>query len=91
MEQVKIRLYGFPYLEFGIIKGMVASISSVPESTQEGLAYTVDVTLPDGLESTYHKVSPFVQNLDGSADIITDDMRLIEQFVRPIRSLFVNR
>jgi len=90
-QEVNIRLYGFPYLEFGILKGMVASISSVPESTQEGLAYTVDVTLPDGLESTYHNVFPFVQNMDGSADIITDDMRLIEQFVRPIRSLFVNR
>ena len=90
-QEVNIRLYGFPYLEFGILKGMVASISSIPESTQEGLTYTVDVTLPDGLESTYHKVFPFVQNMDGSADIITDDMRLIEQFVRPIRSLFVNR
>ena len=90
-QEVNIRLYGFPYLEFGILKGMVASISSVPENTQEGLTYTVDVTLPDGLESTYHKVFPFVQNMDGSADIITDDMRLIEQFVRPIRSLFVNR
>ena len=90
-QQVNIRLNGFPYLEFGILKGRVSSISSVPENTQEGLAYTIDVTLPEGLESTYHKELPFVQNMDGNADIITDDMRLIEQFVRPIWSLFVNR
>ena len=90
-QEVNIKLNGFPYLEFGILKGKVASISSVPESTKEGLTYTVDVTLPDGLESTYHKTFPFVQKMDGSADIITDDMRLIEQFVRPMRSLFVNR
>ncbi len=90
-QQVNIKLNGFPYLEFGIVKGTVASISSVPENTQEGLTYTVDVIFPDGLESTYHKVFPFVQNMDGNAEIVTEDMRLIEQFIRPIQSLFVNR
>ena len=90
-QEVNIKLNGFPYLEFGILKGTVRSISSVPENTQDGLAYTVDVALPAGLESSYHKMFPFVQNMDGTAEIITEDMRLIEQFVRPIRSLFVNR
>lgn len=90
-QEVNIKLNGFPYLEFGILKGTVQSISSVPENTQDGLAYTVDVALPTGLESSYHKTFPFVQNMDGTAEIITEDMRLIEQFVRPIRSLFVNR
>lgn len=90
-QEVNIKLNGFPYLEFGILKGIVQSISSVPENTQGGLAYTVDVALPTGLESSYHKTFPFVQNMDGSAEIITEDIRLIEQFVQPIRSLFVNR
>jgi hypothetical protein len=49
------------------------------------------VEFPAGLKSTYHKIIPFVQNMDGSAEIITKDMRLIEQFIRPIRSLFANR
>lgn len=90
-QEVNIKLKGFPYLEFGILKGKVASISSVPEITPDGLIYTVDVSLPNGLESTYKKEFPFVQNMDGYAEIITDDMRLIEQFVRPIRSLFLNQ
>jgi multidrug resistance efflux pump len=90
-QEVNIKLNGFPYLEFGILKGEVASISSVPEITPDGLIYTVDVSLPNGLESTYKKEFPFVQNMDGYAEIITDDMRLIEQFVRPIRSLFRNQ
>jgi len=89
-QTVNIKLNGFPYLEFGILRGKVESISSVPELTESGLLYTVDVALPNGLESTYHKTFPFVQNMDGSAEIITEDMRLIEQFVRPIRSLFLN-
>jgi len=90
-QEVNIKLNGFPYLEFGILKGIVKSISPVPENTGDGIAYTVDVTLLKGLESTYHKVFPFVQNMDGTAEIITEDMRLLERFTRPIRSLFVNR
>ena len=90
-QPVNIKLNGFPYLEFGILKGKVAAISSVPEETPGGLAYTVDVELPGGLESTYRKKLPFVQNMDGSADIVTEDLRLIDRFVQPIRSLFRNR
>ena len=90
-QPVNIKLNGFPYLEFGILKGRVASISSVPEETPVGLVYTVDVELPKGLESTYHKQLPFVQNMDGSADIVTEDLRLIDRFIQPIRSLFRNR
>ena len=89
-QPVNIKLNGFPYLEFGILKGNVASISSVPEETAGGLAYTVDVALPRGLESTYRKELPFVQNMDGSAEIITEDLRLIDRFVQPIRSLLRN-
>jgi multidrug resistance efflux pump len=90
-QEVNVKLNGFPYMEFGILKGLVKSISQVPEKTQNGICYTVNVEFPAGLKSTYHKIIPFVQNMDGSAEIITKDMRLIEQFIRPIRSLFANR
>ena len=90
-QEVNIKLNGFPYLEYGILKGVVSTISSVPENGEEGMVYTVNVALPDGLESTYHKRLPFVQDMDGSAEIVTEDRRLIEQFILPIRSLFVNR
>lgn len=90
-QKVNIKLNGFPFMEYGILKGKVESISRVPENTEKGLCYTVVVALPDGLESTYHKTFPFVQNMDGTAEIITEDMRLIEHFIRPIKSLFINR
>lgn len=89
-QEVNIKLNGFPYLEFGILKGYICSISTVPEKAQGGLYYTVDVSLTNGLESTYHKLLPFVQDMDGTAEIITEDMFLIEYFIRPIRSLFIN-
>ena len=89
-QEVNIKLSGFPYLEFGMLRGRVRSISQVPERTSDGLFYTVELSLPGGLESTYHKTLPFVQDMDGTAEIITEDMRLLEQFIQPIRSLFTN-
>ena len=89
-QTVNIKLSGFPYLEFGIIKGRVKSISSIPVKTQEGIYYTIDVAFPDGLISSYQQVIPFVQDMDGVAEIITDDSRLAEQIIRPILSLLRN-
>ncbi len=89
-QRVIVRLNGYPYMEFGVLSGVVSTISSVPEQSSGGLVYTVTVTFPNGMETTYHRTLPFVQQMDGQAEIVTEDMRLIEQFVRPIRSLFAN-
>lgn len=89
-QTVNIKLSGFPYLEFGIIKGTVKSISSIPVKSQEGIYYTVDVVFPEGLISTYCQIIPFVQDMDGVAEIVTDDIRLAEQIIRPLLSLFRN-
>lgn len=89
-QRVIVRLNGYPYMEFGVLSGIVSSISSVPEQSEAGLEYTLTVDFPDGMTTTYHKELPFVQQMDGVSEIVTEDMRLIEQFIRPIRSAFVN-
>lgn len=66
--------------------------SVVPEKTPDGsVAYNVEVSFPHGLVSTYHKTFPFIQDMDGEAEIITQDKRLIEHFIEPIFSFFRNR
>ena len=89
-QRVIVRLNGFPYMEYGVLQGIVRTISSVPEQSAGALTYTVTVSFPEGMMTTYHRELPFVQNMDGEAKIVTLDIRLIEQFIRPIRSLFVN-
>lgn len=89
-QRVIVRLNGYPYMEFGVLPGIVTSISSVPEQSSAGLVYTLTVAFPDGMLTTYHKELPFVQQMDGEAEIVTEDMRLIGQLLRPIRSAFVN-
>lgn len=89
---VNVRLNGFPYIEYGILKGVISRISHVPEKMPDGsIVYNVDVLFPNGLVSTYHKSLPFIQDMDGEAEIIIRDQRLIEHFIEPIISLFRNR
>lgn len=91
-QEVNVRLNGFPYMEFGILKGTVSHISSVPEKDSGGgVSYTIEVSFPQGLVSTYGKTFPMIQEMDGTAEIITEDMRLAGQLLYPIKSLFMNR
>lgn len=94
-QAVNVKLNGFPYMEFGVLKGEISSISPIPQvfSTSDGnvVAYTVEVSFPGDLKSTYGKDIPMVQQMDGSAEIITKDKRLIERFTDPIVSLFKNK
>ncbi len=84
-QTVNIKLKGFPYMEYGLLKGELGNISAVPDAEN---GYKADVFFPNGLVTTYNKTLPLIQQMDGSAEIITKDMRLIEQFWQPIRALF---
>lgn len=85
-QQVNIKLNGFPYMEYGLLKGYLSSISAIPEET----GYVAEVVLPKGLLSSYQTRFQFIQQMDGVGEIVTKDTRLIERFIRPIESLFKN-
>ena len=90
-QQVNVKLNGFPYMEYGLLKGRLISISSVPETiNQEEIGYIGEVAFPQGMVSSYKNKFRFIQQMDGTAEIITKDTRLIERFVQPIESLFKN-
>ena len=84
-QHVNIRLANYPDSEFGKIKGRVKSISLVPDKDGNIL---VDIELFDGLKTTYNKQINFTQEMIGTADIITDDLRLIERIFHQFRSIF---
>lgn len=94
-QMVNVKLNGYPYMEFGVLKGQIRSLSAVPEQmqTQSGTTavYIAEVVFPDGMRTSYKKELPMIQQMDGTAEIITEDMRLISRFVQPIVSLFKNR
>lgn len=76
-QSVYVKLENFPDSEFGVLKGKVKKISILPD--QEGL-YLIDVELPEKLITSYNKEIEFKQEMRGSAEIVTEDLRLIERF-----------
>jgi HlyD family secretion protein len=86
-QKVNIRLSNFPENEFGILRGVVQNISLVPTQSGEAVYYTVEIRLPDKLITTYRKELPYLPNMQGQADIITDDISLLERFILPIKKI----
>lgn len=83
-DPVNIQFANFPYLEYGMVRGIIRSISLVPDNE----IYTVEVDLPNGLITYYDREIPFNQEMLGRAEIITDDRRLLERIFSPIKSIF---
>jgi len=82
-QEVNIKLSGYPYLEYGMVRGIVKSKSLVPS----GDAYVIEIDLPNGLTTLYGVKLDFTQNMQGTAEIITEDMRLLQKIVNPFRYL----
>lgn len=91
-QTVNIRLNGYPYQEYGVLKGMVSRLSSVQDrsatSNGEQTGYIAEVRFPSGMLSTYKEQLKLIQQMDGMGDIITKDQQLIERFIQPLRALF---
>jgi len=87
---VNIELKDYPKKQYGIIEGKVESIGAVNikiPNSQGVYAYQVSVVLPDGLKNSRNKQMKFRHNMQGNAEIITADIRLIERFFHEAREL----
>ena len=83
-QKVNIRIENYPYEEFGLLEGTISSISLVPDD--QGL-YSIDVQLDEKLITTYNKEIDFKQEMQGTAEIITENLRLIERFFYQFRKI----
>jgi multidrug resistance efflux pump len=84
-QKVNIRLSNYPDREFGIIIGNIKAISLTPDKEGNLL---IDVSLPNGLQTSYKKQITFQQEMSGTADIVTEDLRLIERLLYQFRDIF---
>lgn len=93
-QKVNIRFQNFPENEFGIVRGVVDNISQVPVEAvnpQTGIresSYVVSIRLPDGLKTNYKKVLPFQPQMQAQADIITEDLSVLERFFLPLKKIW---
>lgn len=84
-QKVNIRLANYPDREFGLIEGKLKTISLTPDKEGNIL---LDIELPSGLQTSYKKRINFQQEMTGTADIITEDLRLIERLLYQFRDIF---
>jgi multidrug resistance efflux pump len=90
-QRVNIKLDNYPYMEYGLLEGKIKNISMVPVTNEKGSYYTAEIVLSNKLVTNYKKELPFNQEMQGSAEIITKDRRLIERLVEPLVSVFRER
>lgn len=86
-QSVFIRLDNYPGEQFGLLKGRVATISPVPL----GDRYMAEVALPDGLVTTFGQRLAYQQEMQGQAEIVVEDLRVIDRIFYQFRRLEHNR
>lgn len=89
-QVVNIKLDNFPYMEFGLLRGKIKTISLIPTQTEQGSFYTAEIEIPIKMTSNYGKSLSFSQEMTGTAEIITDDVRLLERFFNPLKFIWKN-
>jgi multidrug resistance efflux pump len=82
-QEVNLKLYDFPFREYGMVVSKLHSISEVPDSAYVGIIF-----LSDSLITNHHRYLPFKQNMQGSAEIITEDLSLAERLINPLKDIF---
>ncbi len=74
-QAVIIKLAAYPFERFGILRATVAEISALPKEDK----FAVVLKLSNGLQTNYHKTLIFKPQMQGNAEIITEDLRLLER------------
>lgn len=84
-QDVIIKLLAFPEKEFGSLTGHVQDISIIPNNDK----YLITVEIPNGLKTSYLKELPLKPRYSGSAEIVTEDLRLLERIFYELRSILI--
>lgn len=82
-QQVNIRLANYPFEQFGLLRGTVQSVSEIPSEAK----YFINIELRPTLVTSQKRTIPFKQQLSGTTEIITEDLRLLERFLYELRRL----
>ena len=79
-----IKLLDYPDSEFGTLKGEIKNISLTPDKDGN---YLIDLSLSKQLITSYNKRIEFKPEMRGNAEIITEDLRLIQRFFYQFREV----
>ena len=86
-QKVNIKLFTYPYQDFGTIDGIVdrISLNSVEEK------YLLYISLPNGLISTTGQKLSFAETMYGEAEIITENKSVISRIYSHIFKIILSK
>lgn len=87
-QKVFVRVANFPYQEFGQLAGFIATLPELPTLNGENMEYTAKVSLPDGLLTSCKRTISYQPEMQGTAEIVTEDLRVIERVFNQMRKIF---
>ena len=82
-QSVRMKFSNFPFQEYGQVPGTVRAIALLADEN----TYRVEITLPHGLTTSYNQPLDFTPEMMGTAEIITEDLSLLERMFYSFRSL----
>ena len=82
-QDVIIDFNRYPGNEYGFVKGKVKSISELPIDN----SYYAKIELPDILVTDLNKKLEYNEQMKGTANIVTEDLRLIDRFMYGFRKM----
>ncbi len=89
-QEAHIKLDNYPHHEYGQLNGKITEITQIPGADASGkqMVYWAKVELVDGLTTTYQNELEFKQEMPGTIEIITEDLRLIERIFNQFKKVF---
>jgi multidrug resistance efflux pump len=82
-QTVNVKLYNYQFQEFGMLKGRVKNVSLVPQKDM----YAIEVTLPNNLITSYNKQLVYKEEMQGTADIITEELSVFDRVFYQFRKI----
>ena len=77
---INIKFENYPSMEYGIIQLRINNLQTLQEVNNDSL-YFFEIFLPDTLITSYGKRLNYIPRMRGKADIIVQDLRLIDKFI----------
>jgi multidrug resistance efflux pump len=85
-QKVIIKLANYPFEEWGNLEGEIQNISEVPKQGEEAF-YTLYIKLDD-LSTSYGKQVDFKQEMQGTAEIVIEELTILQRIFYQLRKVF---
>jgi hypothetical protein len=88
-QKVNIRLANYPSEQYGMLVGKIQNISLISNENaqKQSKNYIATLTLSKGLTTNYNKTLPNSADLQGQAEIITEERSLFLRFFQQLQKL----